>query len=608
MTRRNWMAFAAMFVAGLFLVGCGGGGDDGMAGAMGPPGDSPTAEEVAEAILADEDAVDMLTGPAGDAGADAGVQDVVDTLAMTPAERIMAAMGGTAPTGSEADVAKTQADTIAALKGLSATPVWYDAQKIINLAAGDTVTGAVRLIHGDVGAELANLTTVANPGPDRELDDAPGGGGTFFNINRLLTGLNARRVSSEALNAGPGLSGLPQMSTEMAQFDAYFDAIYDSRIDNPAFDADQDDGSFDPTGASAASKLRSSTDMVEWEDVEAAFRDAVTYWPYDINFLLNNYFDSGDTEDDGGLFGDLLDMYRVPGTSGLTAEYDTNGDGTPDFTHAEMEAVLGRTVDNIATPMSVSGARSLSGNISDIPVAINAEVTVMEFAAISKFLLTGLIMSVDYEVMQQSDPSSMAGDSDDNYPGGHGTGDHVDRNHIDTLTLVPVVDVDGVSLVKYTIDSALWNNPDGTINKDGHYRLEAYGAWLEDSYFGVHMYSAVTDYGEGTLVPATRKTSTAVHFRGGHPASLAGLNESAMWTGAMVGHDKKSKAADTRVQGNAMLNARITADTLANPGVGGVAVMDVMFDNITDAAGMDAARNRVVVGAAWSLRTARTTA
>ena len=67
MTRRNWMAFAAMLVAALFLAGCGG-GDDGMAGAMGPPGDAPTAkEEIAAALLSEEVVADMLNSPAAEA-------------------------------------------------------------------------------------------------------------------------------------------------------------------------------------------------------------------------------------------------------------------------------------------------------------------------------------------------------------------------------------------------------------------------------------------------------------------------------------------------------------------------------------------------------------
>ena len=171
------------------------------------------------------------------------------------------------------------------------------------------------------------------------------------------------------------------------------------------------------------------------------------------------------------------------------------------------------------------------------------------------------------------------------------------RAHIDTLTLAPVIDVDGVSLVKYTVDSAHMgdadDNPatDPTVVKDGRYRLEAYGAWLSDSYFGIHTYTAVTN--EGTdLIDPTRSSTHARHFAGGNPASLTGLGESATWTGAMVGVDTLSTADDPRVQGNAMLNAHIVSDSLADAAsigdVGGVAVMDVMFDNITGADGMPA--------------------
>ena len=50
MTRRSWMAFAAMFVAALFLVGCSSDGDTGMAGPAGPPGEPPSEDEIAAVV------------------------------------------------------------------------------------------------------------------------------------------------------------------------------------------------------------------------------------------------------------------------------------------------------------------------------------------------------------------------------------------------------------------------------------------------------------------------------------------------------------------------------------------------------------------------------
>ena len=51
----------------------------------------------------------------------------------------------------------------------------------------------------------------------------------------------------------------------------------------------------------------------------------------------------------------------------------------------------------------------------------------------------------------------------------------------------------------------------------------------------------------------------------------------------MLGHDSKgATAAAMEVQDNSELMARIEDGTLADPDAGGVAVMDVMFSNITD--------------------------
>ena len=162
------------------------------------------------------------------------------------------------------------------------------------------------------------------------------------------------------------------------------------------------------------------------------------------------------------------------------------------------------------------------------------------------------------------------------------TSDAEMRGHHDTFMLTPVASVDGVDLVKYTIDSA-YKTDDVAAVKTGHYKLESYGAWLEDSFFAIHKVSA-TAAGVGLAAP----TTTSVHMSsasGGDPASLAGLGESATWTGAMVGHDT---ADDMLLQGNAELMAHITTGTIGTPDAEGVAVMDVTFSNITNQKGMAA--------------------
>ena len=568
------MAFAAMFVAGLFLVGCGSDGDSGMMGPAGPPGDAPTAEEVAEALLADDDAVDMLTGPAGDTGADAGVQDVVDTLAMTPAERIMASLGGTAPKGSKADEAKAQADLIAGLKEESATPVWYNARKIINLYEGDMVEGAIGLHLGDVGAELAHRGTDPNPGPDGVVEPGTVSGGVMasYGIAELFERLNDKRAGEDQMNAMDAIDNLPKDPAPDgdALFNAYFEVIADPmRLDLSTPD--------DPTDMA-------ETAEVTWEDINDVLNDVSGHDVF-IDSTLRFYWRD--------VFEKSL-VFNALGTEVTGADLD--GDGKTDLTFdtAGLNAALGGASLTFANSRVSAGlpAATVSGdlvdyNVLDTPTPAEVSRRQAEQFILRALLKNGLTARAK-TALTGTPPGAPVGSTADNYPAEKDSDYEVMRKHLDTLTLVPVVDVDGVSLVKYTIDSAIGTTGTPPVpDKDGHYRLEAYGAWLEDSYFGVHIYSAVTDYGT-SLVDAEHGKSTAVHFAGGSPASLAGLNENAMWTGAMVGHDTKSTADDTRVQGNAMLNARIQADSLAAPGPGGVAVMDVMFDNITDAAGMDA--------------------
>ena len=248
MTRRNWTIFAAMMIAALFLVGCGSDGDRGMAGPAGPPGDAPTAEEVAEALLADDMAVEMLTGPegeAGEAGAPGDVEEVVSTLAMTPFQRIMTATGGTAPTGSKADVAKMQADIIANLKGYTGTGDWYGAGTIFRSNDAPVVKGAGlgkvpfraqdlladppestisgTTLANNVGYELSRTDEMPNPGADQVVNIA----NPDFDIEALAEAMLDETAFDAAMTAAEAAAdaAADAAAAEIAEFNAYYDAI-----------------------------------------------------------------------------------------------------------------------------------------------------------------------------------------------------------------------------------------------------------------------------------------------------------------------------------------------------------------------------------------------
>ena len=151
MTRRNWTIFAAMFVAALFLVGCGSDGDRGMAGPAGPPGpagepgeaggagEAPTEEEI-ETIV--EDVIE-----------ETGDSETVNLLSMTAGECIMASLGATAAAASKADTAATQAALIKGLTGKGTSDAWYEGM-IIGGAGDGVVDNAGLAAEGTKGPPM----------------------------------------------------------------------------------------------------------------------------------------------------------------------------------------------------------------------------------------------------------------------------------------------------------------------------------------------------------------------------------------------------------------------------------------------------------------------
>ena len=97
------MAFATLFVAALFLVGCGSDGDSGMMGPAGPPGEPPSDEEIAEIVedVLEEDPPAADTSELEDAIAALETQ-VADLMAEDPT--IPEILGGMKDTASAADL------------------------------------------------------------------------------------------------------------------------------------------------------------------------------------------------------------------------------------------------------------------------------------------------------------------------------------------------------------------------------------------------------------------------------------------------------------------------------------------------------------------------
>ena len=555
MTRRNWMGFAAMLVAGLFLAGCG--GDDGglsgeemarisaaetaaaaaQAEAEAAHAEAEAAHEEAEEALADaaaaqaeaaaakaeaekeveipepdtsdlEETIAALEEQIEELESDAEIEaERVSLLGMSAGERIISILDGTKPVGSVADVAARQAAIMSQLKSPAAS-VWYKGANIIP----DAVIAGSGLFYDLNGDGVLNNNADRIAGTADDLLDAAGG---TIAINEFRLGRN--------LNGAAG----------------------------PALEAD----------VPAAAVLLD----------ERMFGD------------LN-----GDSDEL-----DIVNITQVV-ESGITGK-----DGT--FNGADLDG------DGIISSVVVAGAATIDEGV------------------LNMLLSTSRVNNVGYELRQSGGRYQFQYDDDgDNNPADVVltaavtpalTEEGIDmRDHLSTFSLTPVLGVDGVNLVKFQIDSAYESdrnlsvtlpnqapdaNPSDDVptTKDGRYGVESYGAWLSDSFFAIHKFTAVTNVGANTagtaagagVAAATRATTWVANRSGGSPSTLRGLGESATWTGAMVGHDTLATAeADMLLQGNARIDARITTGTLATADAEGVAVMDVMLDNITNQEGMDA--------------------
>ena len=605
MTRRNWLVFAAMLIAASALALSGCGGDDGglsaedmarldaaeaaAAAAAAEAAEAEMAAEAAqaEAAMAHEEAeaaqeeaeAAKMDAAAAQAEAEQAKMDAaaaqaeaekeveipepdtsaleetiaaleeqiegleedaameaerVSLLGMSAGARIIATLGGMKPAGSAADVAATRNAIVAGLKGTSKVPNhWYNgnAAKIAGIIPNAVIAGAGLFydFNGD-GFENNNADNITGTNDD------------------LITTVDERRLGAD-LDRDGQLSGTP-----LAAGGGSSVAVLDENI----FGDLNGDGTLAIVAMSAV-------------------------------------IESG--------------MAGVAGT--ITGGVDLNGDG-------------------LIQTAAYGAANGPGGNAAVVAIDESALGTLAGFRT----------NDVGFELRQATGRYQFQYDDDgDNQTGDvrlgpDGTGcagppntcvtpEGIDmRDHLSTFALAPVVGVDGVNLVKFSIDSAYSSDgnvvptlatgvtnialplpPDPTsaddvpTTLDGRYGVESYGAWLSDSFFGVHRFHAVTNLGANTAstsagagvgTGAVTEMWTASRT-GGSPSTLRGLGESATWTGAMVGHDTLATAeADMLLQGNARIDARITSGTLADPDADGVAVFDVMLDNITNQEGMDA--------------------
>ena len=504
----------------------------------------PDTSELEDTIAALEEQIEELED---DADAEA---DRVALLGMSAADRIQTLLRGSKPMGSTADVAATQAAVMAQLKSPAAS-VWYRAADIIP----DAVIANSGLFYD------FNGDGVLNNNADSTFDTAD---------DLLGTTANAAGTTRTA----PAAPALERIGT-INEFYLGYDVDNTNALE-PAVSL--------ATGATPTTVLLDERILGDMNGSDATSR------AYGTEILpLSMVVESSIRGTSGNLRGEDLDGDGLIETTAYTLDATATFSGQLD--EGVLSTMSGRT-DNVGLELRQAMGRYQFQYDDD---GDNQPADVRLGANTATALTGGGVATLTPEGIDM-------------------------RDHLSTFSMTPVVDVHGVKLVKFSIDSAYRSDSNvaattGTSNiglplapdptalddvpttRDGRYGVESYGAWLSDSFFAIHKFTAVTNIGANTAgtsagasaATATRATRWVANRSGGSPSTLRGLGESATWTGAMVGHDTTATAeADMLLQGNARIDAHIRTGTLATADAEGVAVMDVMLDNITDQNGMDA--------------------
>ena len=169
------MAFAAMLVAALFLVGCSSDGDSGMAGPMGPAGEAPSDEEIAAVV---EAAVDEAVAEQPDADTtelDAAIAALTEQIAELTAEpaTIPEILDGKKSTLSAADLAAASTKIAGELNGLYDHDVDADGdpdpdKSLVNLPeiAGDPTASASNVVKDALTRNVSHASQVMEGADD----------------------------------------------------------------------------------------------------------------------------------------------------------------------------------------------------------------------------------------------------------------------------------------------------------------------------------------------------------------------------------------------------------------------------------------------------------
>ena len=555
MTRRNWMGFAAMLVAGLFLAGCGG-DDNGLSSedmarlsaaesaAMMAQAEAEAAQAEAEAAHEEAEAAEAAAA-AAQAEATAAKADAAAAQAEAEKEVVIPE-----PDTSAIDAALEALEaTVAELAATPATPV-----EILGGAKGTGSAADLSVAATKIAGQLNATYDHDMPKGDKSLVNLPDISGTPADADD-----NNNYTRNIAHASGAGI-----MSADGTSKDKGF--LRHSFTGGPTVDLTSpgDIGTLrlgnllKVNGVDLKSFSLKETDKVRTTRTGTFVTDSGAFTP----------------DTDGSGSHTVQTTLGLDGSSSVVVQ-----DNTGDTVFSETITYVG-------------GAKVVEYE------EMTAEITAAEVAAAASVVYSAAVARTAAKVTRSD------GDTLTVLVNAAGTAYEMDNG--DGGTANPTYDPSDLSWVNATTlpaadqanAKARYVNARAPTYTIAQHNAKGYGAWLEDSFFVAYVISAEDDAIISDPDDMAMKIAWGGRAHDSDPAAnLSGRGETAMWKGLMVGHDMKGSAM---VKGNASVTARVSDAVLADRADGNLSadVVDVSLTNVITADGTAVAR--VADGIHWT--------
>ena len=558
MARRNWMGFAAMLVAGLFLAGCGG-DDNGLSSedmarlsaaesaAMTAQAEAEAAQAEAEAAHEEAEAAEMAAA-AAQAEAEQAKADAAAAQAEAEKEVVIPE-----PDTSAIDAALEALEaTVAELAATPATPV-----EILGGAKGTGSAADLSVAATKIAGQLNATYDHDMPKGDKSLVNLPDISGTPADADD-----NNNYTRNIAHASGAGI-----MSADGTSKDKGF--LRHSFAGGPSVDLTS-------PGDIATLKLGNllKVNGVDLKSFSVRETDKMMTTGTGMFTALNATFAAGTAATD---IHTVTTTLGVDGSSSVIVK-DNTGD-----------TVFRETIAYVGGSKVVEYNAALTAAIDATTSTTVAKVDGAQYSA-------AMVTRADGDTLRVDRGTTTAGAftiSTDGTGTAYGVGaapyDPADPAWTNG-TMLPAADQANAK-ARYVNARA----PTYTI---AQHNAKGYGAWLEDSFFVAYVISAEDDAIISDPDDMAMKIAWGGRAHDSDPAAnLSGRGETAMWKGLMVGHDMKGSAM---VKGNASVTARVSDAVLADRADGNLSadVVDVSLTNVITADGTAVAR--VADGIHWT--------